>query len=184
MKKNYFSFAILAASFCVMASCGSKSADNAGGADSTELAPEAEETVENLPATKTSFEQKNFIVSVPEGWNTTPNPDASRSDIMLFKGDMENIMSSPVMMINVDAPAEGMTFDEAFKALQADSGAQAIDDVTIGGKTYKGLVLTEGENTGTILAREEGDKVIALTITNSGLDNPEVRTIIQSIKVK
>ena len=184
MKKNYFSFAILAASFCVMASCGSKSADNAGGADSTELAPEAEETVENLPATKTSFEQKNFIVSVPEGWNTSPDPEASRSDIMLFKGDMENIMSNPVLVINVDAPAEGMTFEEAFKALQAESGAQAIDDVTIGGKTYKGLVLTEGEIIGTILAREEGDKVIALTITNSGVDNPEVQAIIQSIKVK
>ena len=184
MKKNYFSFAILAASFCVMASCGNKSADNAGGADSTELASEAEEAVESLPVAKASFEQKNFIVSVPEGWNTSPDPEASRSDIMLFKGDMENIMSNPVLVINVDAPAEGMTFEEAFKALQAESGAQAIDDVTIGGKTYKGLVLTEGENTGTILAREEGDKVIALTITNSGVDNPEVQAIIQSIKVK
>ena len=30
----------------------------------------------------------------------------------------------------------------------------------------------------------KGDKVIALTITNSGVDNPEVQAIIQSIKVK
>lgn len=180
MKKRIFSFAILAAAFCVMASCGSKSANNGG--ESTEAPAGA--VAENLPETKTSFEQKTFTVSVPEGWNTAPNYDAARSDIMLFKGDMESIMTSPLVMINVDIPEKGITFDEAIKALQEESGAKSIDDVTIGDRTFKGLVLTEGENTGTILAKEEGDKVIALTLTNTEISNPEVQAIIKSIKVK
>ena len=45
--KSFFSFAILAASFCVMASCGSKSSENAGGTDSTEMAPEANSRFDN-----------------------------------------------------------------------------------------------------------------------------------------
>ena len=160
MKKSIFSIAILAASFCMMASCGNKSGNNAAGADSTEVAPEV--AVQNLPEVKTSFEQKTFTVSVPEGWDTTPNRDAETSDIMVFKGDMEKIMSIPCVIINVDVLEDSKTFEEGVQAVQDESGAKPIDDITIDGKTYKGFELKEGEVTGTIMAREENGVTLKL----------------------
>ena len=187
MKKCIFSIAILAASVCMMASCGNKSGNNAaGGADSTEVVNEAtpETAVQSLPEVKTSFEQKTFTVSVPEGWNTTPNRDAETSDIMVFKGDMEKIMSIPCVIINVDVLEDGKTFDEGVQAVQDESGAKPIDDITIDGKTYKGFELKEGEVTGTIMAREENGKTIGITLANVQPTDPDVLAILQSIKVK
>ena len=186
MKKSYFSIAILAASVCMMASCGNKSGNNAGGTDSTEVVNEAapETAVQSLPEGKNSFEQKNFTVSVPEGWNTTPNRDAEASDIMVFKGDMEKIMSIPCVIINVDVLEDGKSFEEGVKTMEAESGAKAIADITIDGKTYKGFELQEGEVKGTIMAREENGKTIGITLANVQHTDPDVQAILQSLKVK
>ena len=170
----------------MMASCGNKSGNQADGADSKEVASEtaSESTIQNLPEMKTSFEQKYFTVSVPEGWNTTPNRDAEASDMMVFKGDMENIMSVPCVIINVDVPEDGKSFEEGVKTMEAESGAKAIDDITIDGKTYKGFELQEGEVKGTIMAREENGKMIGITLANVQPTDPDVLAILQSLKVK
>ena len=186
MKKSFFSIAILAAAFCMMASCGNKSGNNAGSTDSTEVTPEAspEATAQSLPEVKTSFEQKTFTVSVPEGWNTTPNLDAEASDIMVFKGDMEKIMSIPCVIINVEKLEDGKSFEEGVQAVQDESGAKPIADITIDGKTYKGFELKEGEMTGTIMAREENGKTVGVTLANVQPTDPDVLAILQSLKVK
>lgn len=181
MNKNIFSIAILAASVCLMASCGNKSANNAGSSDSQEVAAETEQV---LPEVKTSFEQKTFTVSVPEGWNTTPNRDVETSDLMVFKGDMEKIMSIPCVIINVDEPEDGKSFEEGVQAVQEESGAKPIDDITIDGKTFKCFKLKEGEVTGTIMAREENGKMIGITLANVQPTDPEVQAILKSLKVK
>lgn len=190
MKKSVFSITILAAAFCMMASCGNKSGNNAGDANSTEVAPEAtseaapETTTQSLPEVKTSFEQKTFTVSVPEGWNTTPNREVEASDIMVFKGDMEKIMSIPCVIINVDVPEDGKSFEEGVKKMEDESGAKPIADITIDGKTYKGFELKEGDVTGTIMAREENGKTIGITLANVQPTDPDVLAILQSLKVK
>lgn len=186
MKKSFFSIAILTAAFCMMASCGNKSGNNAGSTDSTEVTPEAvpEAAAQSLPEVKTSFEQQTFTVSVPEGWNTTPNRDAETSDIMVFKGDMEKIMSIPCVIINVEKLEDGKSFEEGVQAVQDESGAKPIDDITIDGKTYKGFELKEGEMTGTIMAREENGKTIGITLANVQPTDPDVLAILQSLKVK
>lgn len=186
MKKNILSIAIVAATACVVVACGNKSVNNTGSADSTEVAgvPEKTEIEQNLPEVKTGFDKKTFAVSVPEGWNTTPNPDTESSDIMVFKGDMEKIMTSPALIINVDEPEDGKSFDDAIKTVDEDTNTKAIDDVTIGGRTFKGFQMTEGEVTGTILCAEENGKMISVTIVNTQVDDPEVRAIIRSLKVK
>lgn len=170
----------------MMASCGNKSGNNAGSTDSTEVTPEAvpEVTAQSLPEVKTSFEQKTFTVSVPEGWNTTPNREAETSDIMVFKGDMEKIMSIPCVIINVEKLEGGKSFEEGVQAVQDESGAKPIDDITIDGKTYKGFELKEGEMTGTIMAREENGKTIGITLANVQPTDPDVLAILQSLKVK
>lgn len=182
MKKSILSIAILAASFCMMASCGNKSGNNAAGADSTEVTPEV--AVQNLPEVKTCFEQKTFTVSVPEGWNSIPNHDVETSDLMVFKGDMEKIMSIPCVIINVDMLEDGKTFEEGVQAVQDESGAKPIADITIDGKTFKGFELQEGEVKGTIMAREENGKTIGITLANVEPTDPDVLAILQSLKVK
>ncbi|MBP5778290.1 MAG: hypothetical protein J6W56_12185 [Prevotella sp.] len=180
MKKSIFSFAVLAVSICMMA-CGNKSANNAGGADSTEVATEAEQT---LPELKTSYIQKDFTISAPEGWNTTPNRDEKQEGIMLFKGEMENIMSIPLVMIEVGQLEEGKSFEDGLKEVEAEAKAKPIPDVTIDGKTFKGFEMTEGDMKGIIMVREEAGKTISVTITNTKADDPEVLAILKSLKLK
>lgn len=182
MKKNVFSIAILTAAFGMMSSCGNKSGNNAADAGSKEAASET--TVQDLPEVKTSFEQKTFTVSVPEGWNTVPNHETETSDLMVFKGDMEQIMSIPCVIINVDELEGGKSFDESMQTIQDESGAKPIDDITIDGKTYKGFELKEGDVTGTIIAREENGKAVGFTLANVKPTDPDVLAIIQSLKVK
>ena len=191
MKKCFFSIAILAASVCLVVACGNQSANSACCADSTEvdeIFEEAGEEMDNptvaLPMTRTSFEMNTFIVSVPKGWGTTPNLDPASSDIMVFKGDMEKIMTSPTMVINVDKLEEGKSFDDILEAAGAEPGMKTISGVMIGGKDYRGFEMTEGDTKGTILYAEENGKIISVTIINSQPHDPEVLTILRSIRVK
>ena len=63
MKKRIFSIAILTVGLLV-ASCGNKSANNAGGGES-----ENTEVAENLPELKANYEVKTFTAGAPEGWS-------------------------------------------------------------------------------------------------------------------
>lgn len=180
MKKSLLSIAILAAAFC-MTACGNKSGDNAGGADSTEVAPEA--TAQTEIELKTVYDQKMFSVGVPEGWNTTPNNDPETSDIMFFKGDMEQIMSIPCVIFNVDVPEDGKSLEESFKELEIE-GSKPLDDVTIGRQTYKCMEVNEDGQKGLLLGSMDKGKTIGITLVNAELNDPEVQAIIESLKVK
>lgn len=191
MKRWNFSIAIMAASVCLVVACGNQGAKSASNTDSTEVDENFEEAGEsadqsmiNLPMTTTSFEMNSFIVSVPEGWGTTPNLDPTLSSIMVFKGDMEKIMTSPTMIIDVDEPEEGQSFDESMEKVDAEPSTKAIPGVMIEGKDYRGFEMTENGTKGTILYAEENGKIISVTIVNSNPNDPEVLTILKSIKVK
>jgi hypothetical protein len=54
----------------------------------------------------------------------------------------------------------------------------------IEGKDYRAFEMTENDVKDTILYAEENGKIISVTIINSKLDDPEVLTILKSIKVK
>ena len=62
------------------------------------------------------------------------NLDPASSDIMVFKGDMENIMTSPTMIINVDELEDGKSLDETLKAADAEPDMKSIPGVMIEGK--------------------------------------------------
>ncbi len=183
MKKSIFSFAILAVSICMVAACGNKSANNVAGADSTAVA-EAPEVAQDLPEVKASYTQKDFTIGAPDGWNTTPNRDEEQEGIMLFKGDMEKIMSIPLVMVNVEQMEEGKTFEDGLKEVEEEAKTKPIPDVTIDGNTYKGFEMTEGEVKGIILVREQAGKTVSATITNTKVDDPEVLAILKSLKLK
>ena len=191
MKKCFFSIAILAASACLVVACGNQSGNRSCCADSTEvdeIVEEAGEGMDNhtvaLPMTRTSFEMNTFTVGVPEGWGTTPNLNSASSDIMVFKGDMEKIVTSPTLVINVDKLEEGKSLDETLEAADAEPDMKPIPGVMIEGKDYRAFEMTENDIKGTILYAEEKGKIISVTIINSKPDDPEVLTILKSIKVK
>lgn len=112
------------------------------------------------------------------------NLDPASSDIMVFKGDMENIMTSPTMIINVDELEDGKSLDETLKAADAEPDMKSIPGVMIEGKDYRAFEMTENDVRGTILYAEEKGKIISVTIINSKPDDPEVLTILKSIKMK
>ncbi len=191
MKKCFFSIAVLAASACLVVACGNQSANSDCCADSTEvdeIVDEAREGMDNhtvaLPMTRTSFEMNTFTVGVPEGWGTTPNLDPASSEIMVFKGDMEKVMTSPTLVINVDKLEEGKSFDDILEAADAEPDMKSIPGVMIEGKDYRAFEMIENDVKGTILYAEENGKIISVTIINSKPDDPEVLTILKSIKVK
>ena len=149
MKKCFFSIAVLAASACLVVACGNQSANSDCCADSTEvdeIVDEAREGMDNhtvaLPMTRTSFEMNTFTVGVPEGWGTTPNLDPASSDIMVFKGDMEKVMTSPTLVINVDKLEEGKSFDDILEAADAEPDMKSIPGVMIEGKDYRATYLS------------------------------------------
>ena len=112
------------------------------------------------------------------------NLDPASSDIMVFKGDMENIMTSPTMIINVDELEDGKSLDETLKAADAEPDMKSIPGVMIEGMDYRAFEMTENDVKGTILYAEEKGKIISVTIINSNPEDPEVLTILKSIKVK
>lgn len=149
MKKCFFSIAVLAASACLVVACGNQSANSDCCADSTEvdeIVDEAREGMDNhtvaLPMTRTSFEMNTFTVGVPEGWGTTPNLDPASSEIMVFKGDMEKVMTSPTLVINVDKLEEGKSFDDILEAADAEPDMKSIPGVMIEGKDYRATYLS------------------------------------------
>ena len=177
MKKSIFSFAILAVGL-LMASCGNKSANNAAGGES-----ENTEVAENLPELKATYEVKTFTAGAPEGWNTMGEPNTEDNGLMLFKGDISNVTKNPCVIIDVEQSEEGKSFDDGIKEVEA-SGTKAIPDLTIDGKTYKGFEIMEGETKGYILCREEGGKIISVTLANCQSTDPEVLAIMKSMKLK
>lgn len=102
---------------------------------------------------------------------------------MLFKGDISNVTKNPCVIIDVEQSEEGKSFDDGIKEVEA-SGTKAIPDLTIDGKTYKGFEIMEGETKGYILCREEGGKIISVTLANCQSTDPEVLAIMKSMKLK
>ena len=97
---------------------------------------------------------------------------------------MENIMTSPTMIINVDELEDGKSLDETLKAADAEPDMKSIPGVMIEGKDYRAFEMTENDVKGTILYAEEKGKIISVTIINSKPDDPDVLTILKSIKMK
>lgn len=103
---------------------------------------------------------------------------------MVFKGDMEKIVTSPTLVINVDKLEEGKSLDETLEAADAEPDMKPIPGVMIEGKDYRAFEMNENDIKGTILYAEENGKIISVTIVNSQPKDPEVLTILKSIKVK
>jgi ABC-type glycerol-3-phosphate transport system substrate-binding protein len=180
MKKNLLSIAILAAGLLV-ASCGNKQA-----APAPEAPVADSEASAGLPELKTTIDKNSFSFAIPEGWQSMPGDDegGDKEGAMVYKGkDATELMSAAFMMISV-GDDEGKTLDEGIKEFQEDAKATAIDDVTIGGKTYKAFTATESGMESTFLLAHEGRKFIAFIIGKASAEDPEVRAIVNSFKLK
>ena len=178
MKKQVLTIAIMAVGLLVV-SCGNKTGNAAGGADSTAVV-KADVKASDV---KTTSEKKLFSVGAPEGWEAMSDDDPESTNIMLLKGGMENVMKDAFIIAEV-RPTEGETLESGMKEAEEDGKAKVLDDVTAGGFTYKHLYIEEGEMPGHILVAQEGDQFITFTIGKADVDDPDVLAILNSFKLK
>ncbi len=87
-------------------------------------------------------------------------------------------------LLFIFAPSFVKSLDETLEAADAEPDMKPIPGVMIEGKDYRAFEMTENDIKGTILYAEEKGKIISVTIINSKPDDPEVLTILKSIKVK
>jgi len=180
MKKSIYSIAILAAGL-LAASCGNKQTP-----PPSVTAVEQAEAAEQLPEVKTTIDKNSFTVALPDGWQAMPgdDEDGGKESTIVFKGkDVTELMTAAFMMINV-GDDEGKTLDEGIKEFLEESKAQPAEDVKIGGKTYKTFTLVEDSVESPMLVTQENNKFISFIVGKASVQDPEVRAIINSFRLK
>ena len=184
MRKQVLTFTIMAAGLLVVA-CGNKSANAAGGADSTAVAaaPEAAKADVKSSDVKKTYEKSDFSIGAPEGWETMPNDDPQSTDIMLLKGGIDKMMKDAFVILDIEG-AEGASFEEAMKEFQENTKGKLLDDVTAAGITFKHFYIEESEMPGHILIAQQNGKNISFTIGMAEVDDPDVQAILNSLKLK
>lgn len=125
MKKFLLGLAFAAMAICIPTACSSSSDNNAQGADSTATDSVAQ-APEEIPVKELKeLENDHYLAKVPEGWRA-----GSR---MVNSSCVIELPESPFTYAALNFQHE--TVDE-FKAKCEKNGFKAIDDVTVGDKTW------------------------------------------------
>ena len=110
--------------------------------------------------------------------------DDEKESAMVFRGrDVSELMDAAFMMINI-VDDEGKTLEEGLEDFRMETQAKQSDDVTIGGKIYKAFTAVEEGTESTIVVSHEGNKFISFIIGKANIQDPDVRAIINSFKLK
>lgn len=184
MNKNMMNIAILTASLLV-ASCGNKQAAPAVDVESLQPAIEQAQSAGQQSETMNTIDKPSFSFAIPEGWLQMPGDnDDEKESAMVFRGrDVSELMDAAFMMINI-VDDEGKTLEEGLEDFRMETQAKQSDDVTIGGKIYKAFTAVEEGTESTIVVSHEGNKFISFIIGKANIQDPDVRAIINSFKLK
>ncbi|NLJ70039.1 MAG: hypothetical protein GX328_01050 [Clostridiaceae bacterium] len=137
------------------------------------------------------FETEEFSVSVPEGWVTPPamEGEESTNKVSLFKGGMEDpmaLLKAPV--INLEYGDSGIPLTKMDKKFY--DGAEDIDPIEIGGKSFSGFTAKSSDLPMTCLYAEDGDKQYQIFLWTEkpggtiSLEDADVIQIIESFQGK
>lgn len=176
MKKRLFIFALVGMAVTMM-SCTGKTAKDTEAQDSTAIVKEQSAVVKTI-------DQKTYSLGLPKGWVTM---SAGDTECMVFKGSAskpsEAIDGVWVALNTTTVEAKGMNLELAIKAMLKEMGAKQLEDVTIGGTTYKQCSYTEKGVESRILMAGK-DKLVSFMMSRTTPDDPDVRAIISSLKLK
>lgn len=180
MKRVLFGFAIMAAA-ATMASCGNKTAQNNEGQDSaTTEAPIAEVATSAIAET---IDKAGYTIGLPEGWAVMSADD---EECFIYKGDKAKPSEaiSGTWIVLKRGSLEGKTFDAAVQEMIKETGAKLLDDVIIGGRTYKHCSCIEDGVESRILVTVDDKGVLSFMMGRTTPDDADVQAIISSLKVK
>lgn len=182
MKKTIFSFAIAAVA-ALMASCGGKTGNAAGG----EATAENEQATEQTAAAAsegTSVEKEHFTATFPSNFK----------DIESFNNDNQVLFRIPkpdseyghLGQISITAtPGWEKGLDAWIQEhMNSHSSAKAADDVTCGGITWK-QVRHDALDSPIYLFAELPEKgVVEVNLQKIDIDNADAKSVLESIKLK
>lgn len=177
MKKAIFSFAILAVA-AMIASCGQKAQQNAEIQDSTAVV--GEQTEEAVLAT--TIDQASYSLGLPEGWAIMSQDDM---ECFVYKGNAakpSEAINGTFLSLKI-GPSEGKTLDNTIEEMVKEMGVKLLDDVTIGGTTYKQCSYTEDDVESRILMAGT-DKMVSIMMARTTPDDADVQAIVNSLKLK
>ncbi|MBR5727468.1 MAG: hypothetical protein IKS64_02675 [Muribaculaceae bacterium] len=187
MKKILFSFAITAVAMLGFTACDGNSENNASGDDNVtteetvdSAAVEAEVPIKELK----SLECKDYVLTIPEGAEASSRMVNSSCNFR-FKGEPYTTAAPNVIY---------KTLDE-FKSGMAEKNGKALDDITVGDKTYT-VYSYEKNNEQFVEAATpiDGDRMMFVRIFNgaSKMDKAEAfdilvkntKATLENIKIK
>ena len=180
MKKVLFSFAILAAT-AMMVACGNKSQQNTEEQDTAAVAEEQPSETASVAIVKT-IDKDAYSIGLPEGWSAMSQGD---TQCMVYKGsDAKPSEALNGTWVSMEiSPSEDKTIEEGIKEMIEEMGAKQLDDVTIGGTTYKQCSYVEDGVESRILVSGT-DNLVSFMMAHTTPDDPEVQAIISSLKLK
>lgn len=200
MKKNFLK--VLAIMTIVsLASCGGNAKTETTDADSTaqteevaaeETAP-AEEKKEELEAGPVTLDFKNLKVDIPEGWLIKSKTDGSYSSIRIKPANEEELRKDIKTNFGFDIGITSYAFESASAEKKGEeaqnqfgAGKSKKSTKTIGGIKYTVFHLDEGNGSydRLIAPFKDGVGCIDITIPTKGLDDPDVKKLLESIVLK
>lgn len=186
MKRFLSIIAVAATMFGAMASCGTRgeqvNRDNRPVCGGMGIGIDSATAEANtLPMPVTDLEHDRFDVAVPEGWKLLDNrPDG----LNVYSGTLdEDFISGPyvsIEVIDVDGKTSADVIDEMVTGCNATKG----DVIKIVNYHYRTCTYVEDGYDHQLLVRQQGDKLIKFDIINTDANNPEVRSIINTLELK
>lgn len=199
MRKSFFTMAI-AFSAVVMLSCGNKKTETPAteGEDAKATTEQVEQTEEkatedqaatnsgpDLLAEDKTIDMESFSVTIPKGWKQ-PTEGNNRVSSILPAEDYENTFKSlKSFTITGLKTAVDKKIEQDKKTLGANSPVTEGADLTVNGTTWKVLKKEQADGQPTYIYTSAGEnKCVYASIENMGTDDEEIKTIIESVKIK
>lgn len=198
MKKNFLKLLAVMA-VVSLASCGGNVKTEGSDVDSTQTEenvteePEAvveEEKKEELEAGPVTLDFKNLKVDIPEGWVIKSKVDGGYSNITIKPANEEELRKDIQTNFGFDIQITSFSFESASAEKQGEqamsqfgAGSVKKSSATFGGIKYDVYHLDEGNGSHDrlIAPLKEGVGCVDISVSTKGLDDPDVKKILNSI---
>lgn len=201
MKKNFLKLLAIA-TIASFASCGGNAETETTETDSTqteevaaeetEAAPE-EEKKEELEAGPVTLDFENLKVDIPEGWVIKSKTDGGYSNITIKPANEEELRKEISTNFGFDLQITSFSFESASAEKKSEEAANQFGEgkakkstKTIAGIKYNVFHLDEGHGSydRLIAPLKGGVGCVDIKVSTKGLDDPDVKKVLESIVLK
>lgn len=128
----------------------------------------------------TTVDKETYSIGLPEGWAVMSEDE---SGCFVYKGqNPAEAMDGAWVAMKIASSADE-TVEKALPDMVKEMGAKQLDDVTIGGKTFKQISFTEqGEEARILMA--DYKRAVSFTIMKATAADADVQAVVGSFKMK